>query len=288
MSKQREKKESISSEAEKFSEASTESFSGSSIDESLNGADDIVKESAKQDQNNNESDSKDSGDVDDNSNKVQNNKKNFEENSEGNFNEKNFNEGNFNEGNFNEEKLQNELKKFKELALRSRADYENLKKRGERQREEMKNWLIRDIATGIINALDDFDRALQTIGNPTQESEKADKLDGLVQGIELVLIKISDTLKNYGVEETGQAGEVFDPNFHEAIQMTDDPNVTGQTIGTVYQKGYKINDFSIRLAKVQVLKGKQSEKKETEKNNENKNNENVEKNEKNEDSENDK
>lgn len=161
------------------------------------------------------------------------------------------------------EELAEELAKYKEMALRSRADYENLKRRGERQKEETKNWFIREIAKGILEATDDFENALHTIGQPETKEEKAEKFDSIIEGIELVLNKIYGLLENYGVEETGKEGETFDPRFHEGLQMMESPDVEGEKIGMVFQKGYRINEFSLRNAKVQVLKGKKPSTKQT-------------------------
>lgn len=155
------------------------------------------------------------------------------------------------------EELLKEVAKYKALALRSRADYDNLKKRIERQKIEIKNFLIREMASGILASMDDFDRALEATGNPQTIEEKGEKFDGIIQGVEMVIERINGILKGFGVEEIGEKGDDFDPNFHEAIHVEEDPDITGQKIGNVFQKGYKIEDFVIRNAKVQVLQGKQ-------------------------------
>ncbi len=157
------------------------------------------------------------------------------------------------------ETLEKELVKYKDIALRARADYDNLKRRVERQKEDTKNFLIRDIANGILDAMDNFERALITVGTPVSKEEKGEKFDGLLQGIEMVLSQINTVLGGYGVMQTGNIGEHFDPKFHEAIQMEDKPDVNGQVIGNVFQKGYKIDEFCLRLAKVQVWKGQAQE-----------------------------
>lgn len=159
--------------------------------------------------------------------------------------------------------VETELNKYKDMAFRARADYENFKRRVERQREETKNFLIRDMAKGILESLDNLERAILSTGNPQTMEEKGEKFDSVLEGINLVVEQINTVLKGYGVEQTGEKGEIFDPRFHEAIQMTDDDSVTGQQLGDIYQKGYKIDDFSLRLARVQVIRGR----KENEENN---------------------
>lgn len=144
-------------------------------------------------------------------------------------------------------KVIEELKKaeeYKDNWLRSRADFENFKKRNNETRrlayEDGKN----DVIKSILLIGDNLDRALLTI-----KDEQTKK------GMEMVVKQFSETLKNIGVEEINPVGQKFDPNFAEAVMQVDaEEGEESETIKQVFLKGYSANGKIIRYAQVVVIK----------------------------------
>lgn len=130
---------------------------------------------------------------------------------------------------------------------RSRAEFANYKKRTEREREEFRAKIKGEILIRYLDVFDDLDRALLDI--PTDNENKA-----WVEGIELIHLKLSAILEAEGVEQIQAEGEIFDPNFHEAISYEDtDDHQDGQVI-EVIKHGYKLGDHVLRPAVVRVAK----------------------------------
>jgi molecular chaperone GrpE len=130
---------------------------------------------------------------------------------------------------------------------RSRAEFANYKKRTEREREELRAKIKGEILIRYLDVFDDLDRALLDI--PTDNENKA-----WVEGIELIHLKLSAILEAEGVEQIQAEGEIFDPNFHEAISYEDtDEHQDGQVIEVIKQ-GYKLGDHVLRPAVVRVAK----------------------------------
>jgi molecular chaperone GrpE len=135
-----------------------------------------------------------------------------------------------------------------ELAKRTKADFENFRKRmaaeveaaGARGRGE----LIRD----VVPVLDDLERAIQAAGlDPEGDSE-----DGLSHGVLLVFRSLRDSLSRNGVEAVDPKGERFDPTAHEALSTQPADGVEPGTVIEVMQKGYRLGEQLIRPARVVV------------------------------------
>jgi molecular chaperone GrpE len=131
---------------------------------------------------------------------------------------------------------------YKDSWLRSQAEFQNYKKRIERERESEKAWMKGDIVKKMLPVLDDLERALQ--------NRSAD--DPWANGIELVARKFQNILESEGVKKIEALGTEFDPNFHEAISHEPaDGAQSGYVIGVV-QNGYVIGERVIRPALVRV------------------------------------
>jgi len=145
-----------------------------------------------------------------------------------------------------EEKLREALGKEKDKFLRLFAEFENFKKRTSKERMELFKPAGQDIMVSLLPVLDDFDRALKEIS----KSEDGE----LFKGVELIANKLSDTLKNKGLEqiEVG-AGDAFDAEVHDAITQIPAPeeNLKGKVIDVI-EKGFKLGDRIIRHPKVVV------------------------------------
>lgn len=131
---------------------------------------------------------------------------------------------------------------YKDSWLRSQAEFQNYRRRIERDNEMMYASMKGDIVKKVLPVLDDLERALQ--------NRSVD--DPWANGIELVVRKFQTILENEGVKKIEAVGMEFDPNFHEAISHEPaDGTSSGHVIGVV-QNGYMIGDRVIRPALVRV------------------------------------
>jgi len=142
------------------------------------------------------------------------------------------------------EKLSDEVQKEKDNFLRLFAEFENYKKRTSRERIELFSTANKELMLALLPVLDDFERGLNEI-------EKSS--DGpLLEGMKLIYNKFKNTLTQKGLKEVEvKAGDVFDPEIHEAISQIPAPDkkLKGKIIDIV-EKGYKLGDTIIRYPKV--------------------------------------
>ncbi len=142
-----------------------------------------------------------------------------------------------------EEELQKQLDEKNDQLLRTLAEYDNFRKRSQREKEA----LYAECKASVINALlpvaDNFDRIF---ANPDGTLEDYKK------GVEMTFKQFSEVFKSLGIEVFGEVGEEFDPNIHNAVMHTEDDSVGENTITTVIVKGYKLGDKIIRPAMVAV------------------------------------
>lgn len=122
------------------------------------------------------------------------------------------------------------------------AEFENFKKRSQKERENLYNSVLSDIILGILPAMDNLENAM-----------KAEcKDEKYKQGIELVYKQFKDFLDKNKVEEIPAVGEIFDPSVHEAVSSIQDDTKGTQEIVQEYRKGYKIGSRVIRHSMVVV------------------------------------
>ncbi|NCU17465.1 nucleotide exchange factor GrpE [Pallidibacillus pasinlerensis] len=143
------------------------------------------------------------------------------------------------------EQLQKELEAKEDRLLRIQAEYDNYRKRTRNEMEALKEYGSQDLATELLPALDNFERALQS--NVTSEDGKA-----LLQGVEMVYKSILDTFKNAGIEPIEAVGKEFDPHEHHAVIQGNDDQYDSNIVIEELQKGYKLKDRVIRPAMVKV------------------------------------
>lgn len=140
------------------------------------------------------------------------------------------------------EKLKKELEKQKDLALRTAAEFDNFKKRTEREKSASLEFMKADILKTFLPVLDNFGRAMET--DPSGEDFQ--------KGIEMISKQLTDVMVKLGLSEINDEGKEFDPNLHQAVLHIEDDNVGENIIVKTLQKGYKIGDTVIRPAMVQV------------------------------------
>jgi molecular chaperone GrpE len=133
-----------------------------------------------------------------------------------------------------------------ELLRRRQAEFDNFRKRAEREKSEVVEYAHSDSVLAILPILDDFVRALK---NPT-----ADKVYS--RGMEMIYQRLADTLKKLGLETITTKGQKFDPHIHHAVDMVETSDVEEQTILDEYQPGYNFRGRLLRPAMVKVAVSK--------------------------------
>lgn len=122
------------------------------------------------------------------------------------------------------------------------AEFENFKKRSNKEREGLYNSILSDVIEVMLPVVDNLENAAKV--ETTDENYK--------QGVELVLKQFKDVLKSKGVEEIETVGKTFDPELHEAVSSIQDENLGEKEIAQEYRKGYKIGNRVIRHSMVVV------------------------------------
>ncbi|MBU1090735.1 MAG: nucleotide exchange factor GrpE [Candidatus Omnitrophica bacterium] len=148
-------------------------------------------------------------------------------------------------------KLKEEADKAQEYfdrILRLQADFDNIRKRMEKERQEFVKFANEGIVLELLNILDDLERAAELT-----QSEHQD-LSAFLKGVEMILAHLYEMIKEQGVKPIESEGKIFDPHFHEALMQIEDKNLPEHTIVEELQKGYMLNDRVIRTAKVKVSK----------------------------------
>ena len=146
------------------------------------------------------------------------------------------------------ESLQAQVEEQQDGWLRTRADFDNFKKRVQRDAARSYQDAMASIIKTYLPVADDLERALKNKPDGKQVA-------GWVDGIELIYQKLLTQMKNQGVERMDvNPGDAFDPNIHEAITQEEHPEYTEGQIIDVVQPGYRISDRIIRPAMVRVAR----------------------------------
>lgn len=140
------------------------------------------------------------------------------------------------------EALKTELDVKSDQLMRTAAEFDNFKKRTERERASIVEYAKAGIIKQLLPILDNIDRAA------TADHGSAD----YIKGIEMIVKQFESVTSNLGVEEIGKIGDTFDPNFHEAVMHIEDDALGENVIADILQKGYKFGDTVIRAAMVKV------------------------------------
>ena len=146
-------------------------------------------------------------------------------------------------------KKNKEVESLTDMLKRRQADFENYKKRVIKDQDENKKLAIKDFAFDIININDDLLRAINTASDIRDEQTKS-----FIEGLKIISKRIEEALQKYGIEEIDSLNKEFDPRFNEAIEIKTSDEVENDMITGVYQKGFKLNDYVIRCAKVMVTR----------------------------------
>ncbi len=140
-----------------------------------------------------------------------------------------------------------EKEKYDELYdkhLRLMAEYDNFKKRTQKEKEELFSYATADTIEKILPVIDNLERAIESIN----EEEK----NTFSEGVEMVLRQLFEIFEKLGVSEIEAVGKEFDPNLHNAVMHIEDENTAANTIVEQFMKGYKYKEKVIRYSMVKV------------------------------------
>jgi molecular chaperone GrpE len=143
--------------------------------------------------------------------------------------------------------LQADLDRFRDLALRSQADFENYKKRSAREKEDAVKYANSSLLQRLVSILDNFELGLAAAKT---ESERSPIYSGMV----LVQKQLNDLLEENGLQAIEAEGKKFDPNLHEAIAHEPSESAEGTVIRQA-RRGYRFKDRLLRPARVVVSSG---------------------------------
>lgn len=145
------------------------------------------------------------------------------------------------------EELKEEARASNDKMLRLAADFENTKKRLQRDYEVTLKYAEENLLKDILPSIDNLERAIAQ-GNETNG------VTALLEGVEMTLKSLLTTLEKYGLQPIDSIGKPFDPNFHEALVMEDSDEVSENSVIKEFEKGYLYKDRLLRAAKVVVSK----------------------------------
>jgi len=147
-------------------------------------------------------------------------------------------------------RLEGEVKELKESLARRQADFENYRKRMERERTETYNRVVADIAAKLLPVLDNLKRALET--EASVEASESDEFRHFLSGVDLIYKQLNGVLDALGVKPVLAEGEQFDPHVHEAVVTEPTDDYEPDTVIQEIVRGFRMGDKLIRPALVKV------------------------------------
>ncbi len=140
------------------------------------------------------------------------------------------------------DKLRAERDELRDLLVRRQAEFDNFRKRTERERAEYLQWAGMETVKDLIPVLDDFERALKVEGGSLE----------YVKGVEMINTRMVETLKKLGLEPIEAVGKTFDPHQHQAIERVESDAVPDNTVLGEFQRGYNFKGKMLRPSMVKV------------------------------------
>ena len=140
-----------------------------------------------------------------------------------------------------------EIKVHQEQYLRTLAEMENLRKRTQRDKEELAKYANENILREILPVIDNLERAVE-------HAEQAENGDGLFEGVQMTLTQFGQLLSKFGVEPVDAVGQPFDPAYHQAMGQMESEEHPVNTVVQQMQKGYQLNKRLLRPAFVMLAK----------------------------------
>ncbi|MCE4965913.1 nucleotide exchange factor GrpE [Staphylococcus chromogenes] len=141
--------------------------------------------------------------------------------------------------------LKTQVDQEQEKYLRLYAEFENYKRRIQKENDTQRKYQAQGVLSDILPALDNFERALQIEGDD-------ESFNSLKKGVEMVYSSLVKALEDNGLEAIKSEGEAFDPNYHQAVVQDNNPDFESGHITEELQKGYKLKDRVLRPSMVKV------------------------------------
>lgn len=146
----------------------------------------------------------------------------------------------------------------RERLLRASAEYENYKKRAQREVEEFRKFANETLIKELLPVIDNLERAVESSGTDKNSNK------GIIEGVEMTLREIYKVLERFNLKALESEGQIFDPNFHQAVFQEETSDHPEHTVLKEMQKGYILHDRLIRPAMVVVAKSLKSLNKDNE------------------------
>lgn len=144
--------------------------------------------------------------------------------------------------------LETQLAEAKEQALRATAEAQNVRRRAEQDVEKAHKFALEKFAKDMLPVADNLERTVAAIDGDDEANKP------MLEGVELTLKTLLDALQRHKLEQVDPEGEPFDPQFHQAMSMVENPDVEPNSVLNVFQKGYTLNGRLVRPAMVVVSK----------------------------------
>ncbi|MDA0767746.1 MAG: nucleotide exchange factor GrpE [Verrucomicrobia bacterium] len=144
-------------------------------------------------------------------------------------------------------RLTAQVNEWKDAAVRAAADLDNYRKRMAREKTDLIRYGNQSLLEELLPVLDNFEMGLQAAAQ--------DQSSMIFQGMQMVKKQLDDFLSSQGVEEVPAAGQVFDPNVHEAVSQEESSEVASGSVLRVMRRGFRMSDRLLRPAIVVVAKG---------------------------------
>jgi molecular chaperone GrpE len=138
--------------------------------------------------------------------------------------------------------LRREIADLRDRSMRTLADFDNFRKRSERERQESRRYALLEPLRDFIEVVDNLGLALSASGSA----------DDLKRGVEMIHRQMGDLLRRHGVKEIEALDQPFDPALHEAVSREEDPTVQKPTVVGELRRGYLLHDRLLRPAMVKV------------------------------------
>lgn len=140
------------------------------------------------------------------------------------------------------EKLRAERDELRDTLLRRQAEFENFRKRTERERQEQSQYASMEVVGDLLPVLDDFERALSADSSSPEYAK----------GVQMIYQRMAESLKKTGLEPIAAAGRQFDPHLHQAVERVETNDAPENTILGEFQRGYNFKGKLLRPSMVRV------------------------------------
>lgn len=149
--------------------------------------------------------------------------------------------------------LEAEIVELKDRLLRAVAETENVRRRGQREREDTAKYAAANFARDVVSVADNLSRALEAVSDEMRKEN--DSIDGLATGVELTQKELDAAFERHDIKRIEPLGEAFDHNFHQAMFEVEDASQPAGTVVQLMQPGYVMRDRLLRPAMVGISKG---------------------------------